>query len=393
MKLFLNFILMKYLILFLPVLLTSINSFAQRRVSANCTSAQSPSDRISGHSHERITGVGDTTTMTNINFGDPLTIYYCGSGEAADSGYATGTNAYNDLAFAERYDFNSADSNLVVIGLIGAFAGKVSSYSNTKLTFDVWNVGQPVNLSVTKSFSGFPDSVIDSVQVSAGSLFITMPPISERLFLFPKPVGPLSAPFFAGYTIYYNFQNLVSDSSGGDTIGLMSTQNGHRVKPPFTITGVRYDTMAFLDSDFMIDTITDTEINVQNATMWSDGNWHDNYTQNDSLLNDLAIFPVVVSTFPSDVQGITKNDLTVFGCYPNPARDETSLRFSLMGGGNASVIVMDLTGRILRKSDFLNLPAGDQSLQLDTQGLTPGDYVCLIKVPSGAGFGVKFSRH
>ena len=125
-------------------------------------------------------------------------------------------------------------------------------------------------------------------------------------------------------------------------------------------------------------------INVQNATMESDNTWYDNYTQNDSLYNDLAIFPIVKIGGPTSV-GITKKNLTFFGNYPNPATDQTNIRFSLAAGTDVTIQVMDMTGKTLKIITQNKLAAGEHIIPVDISGFAAGNYLYLVHTADGAG--------
>jgi hypothetical protein len=211
------------------------------------------------------------------------------------------------------------------------------------------------------------------------------------MFLFPQPTGSLSgSSFFAGYTMYYNFLSPDSGSAGIDTIGLECTINGNRISGQYTVSARWYDTVTYDTTHIIIDTFYDTTVIVQNATLWQDGQWHDNFTQNDSLFNDLAIYPIVVAGFPNGVKGVSKNTLTFYGNYPNPATENTELiHFSLNSAQNIDLLVYTLTGTEVDHISLGDAPAGDQLLKLDVSHYAAGQYIYLLRTGSGDGFGGK----
>ena len=278
------------------------------------------------------------------------------------------------MGFAERFDFNKNDSSVAVIGILAQFTGTVSDSSTNSLTFRIWSVGAPMIADINTFYSGYPTSVLDSMVVPFSQLGIGNP--TATAFYFPPPWINVGSPFFAGFTMNYNFNSL-----NGDTIGIQSSLNGERITPAITvdttITGA--------------DTTYDTTIFVQNVTMWSDGNWYDNYTQNDSLLNDLAIYPIVVIGNPSGVNSISRSGLTFYGASPNPAIDHTNISFCLTTATSVSLQLMDAAGRVQYQADYRQADAGKQSISVPTSNLTAGNYICLIRTGSGAGFATQLA--
>ena len=328
-------------------------------------------------STSRTTGIGDTTVLMHIGANDTMAVYPVGTGY--DSGFYTGMNYFNDWGFAERYDFNSSDSSLTVLGVYALFTGKVNPASADSplvdsAVFKIWDQSAPLAATTNFAYSGYPGNVLDTVSVHLNQLGIGTTSDTLKQFLFATPFQNLSVSFFAGVVIYYNFFSL-----NGDTIAVQCTKNGERTSPVYwvdtTISGA--------------DTTYDTTVNVQNATLWADGNWYDDYTQNDSLLNNLAIYPIVVSGNATGIKGITRNDLTFYGNYPNPASIGTHIRFSLAVPESVSLVVTDMAGHTVKSEQLGGLPAGEHLEYLDTRSFASGTYFYLVRTATGAGFGGK----
>ena len=78
-----------------------------------------------------------------------------------------------------------------------------------------------------------------------------------------------------------------------------------------------------------------------------------------------------------------KNELAL-SLYPNPASDQIWLEFELKKGGNVSLELVDMTGRVLsRQVD--KRPSGQQQLQLNISGqqYAAGTYMVRINTPDG----------
>ena len=224
----------------------------------------------------KTTAAGDTLTLSNINATDTLTIYSYGS----DSGYVTGPNVYGDRGFAERYDINGNDSSVKVIGVMSQFGGHVNAASTQTINFKIWGLSSQVAITSSLAYNSFPLAGLDTLTVPVTHLGIGTTTDTVKSFFFPHSTDTIQGAFFVGYDMSYSFNSIT------DTFGLYSTKNGARTTPWYQIkTNI---------DDFTNDTTYDTIIVVQNATMWSDNNWHENFTQNDSIKNNLAIYPIVI---------------------------------------------------------------------------------------------------
>jgi hypothetical protein len=321
----------------------------------------------------RTTAAGDTFTLKHLLSTDTITIYKNDSG-----GYATGTNFWGDKAFAERYDFNGTDSSVRVLGLLAMFAGRVNPASTQTVSFNVWDQSGHVAISNGLYYNGFPANILTSQTVPVTQLGIGVNVDTMKQFWFTTPTDLLSSSFFIGYSINYNYQTL-----NGDTIGLAGSKNGHRT-PAYNYTLV-YNTSVY-------DTTLDTMVNVQNATLQYDNRWYDNYTQNDSIKNNLAIFPIVVIEAAAGLNGVTKNDFTLFGNYPNPAGNQTTVKYALTSHTDISLQIMDMAGRTISTIQQANQAPGTHTIDVPTGNLAVGDYLYLIRTTQGTGMAGKFSK-
>jgi type IX secretion system substrate protein len=368
------------------------NGFAQRNVTAHVQPVSSFS-QLKGSpetaSGSRTAGIGSKDTLSNIPATASLVVYTAGT--TYDSGYLTGTNIWGDKAFAERYDFNGVDSSVQVIGVLAQFGGKINPASVNTVNFNVWdlNTANAEVVGGSVSYSPFPNNILDSFTVPVTQLGIGSSKDTLKVHLFSTPTSSLSGAFFVGYTINYDFS-----IPGGDTIGLACSVNGTRTGQGFsvdTITVIDSVSSWVLNADTTMSSQVDTTIRVQNATMFADNNWYDNYTQNDSLKNDLAIYPIVIIGGPTGVKGVTRNNLTFFGNYPNPAVNSTNIKFSLRNTAGVSIQVMDVSGRIVNRLNQPDLSAGEHIVPLNTSTLPAGDYLYLVRTSSGDGMAGKMT--
>ncbi len=369
---------MKKIFILSIAIVMNFSSFAQRSFTKNAQPLNSidPNNYLSLHADnfEKTTATGDTIRLSNIADTAKLVIYPLGT---IDSGYVTGTNFWGDQAFAEQYSFNGADSSMSIIGVFAQFGGNVNPSSAKTINFNLWGQGGRQMIGANLYYNGFPDNVIDSVTVPVTKLGIGTTVDTLKKFLFPTPSKRLSGPFFVGYNINYNFFSL-----NGDTIGLASSGNNVRKGLAYSVEVV------FPFGDTVVNVIN----NVQNATLESDGKWHDNYTDNDSLFNNLAIYPIVVIGTPTNVKGVTRNNFTFFGNYPNPAVNNTNIKFSLSNNASVTIQIMDMSDRIIKTMQETNLSAGEHIIPVNTSDMPAGDYLYLIRTSCGDGIASKMTK-
>ena len=277
------------------------------------------------------------------------------------------------MGYAERYDFNTADSSLDVIGVVALFGGTVNPASSKTVTFYTWNVGAAASAGFSSGDvyeSGFPNVALDSVTVPFTQLGIAATsgnPDTFKSFLFTTPTGYLHTSFFVGYTVNYSYAAL-----GGDTIGLFNTLNGERTSAIYTPVSA-----------------TDTVINNQNVTMYNDGTWHDNATDNYFLQNDYYIYPIVIVQESLDVNSVTKNGITFYGNFPNPAVNNTNIQFSIATA--TDVTITDMAGRTINTIQQNNLTAGQHIVPVNTSDVSAGDYLYIIRTANGSGMASKMT--
>jgi Secretion system C-terminal sorting domain len=368
---------MKKLYILTIALGMSMSVIAQKRsaVAETVTVVNKGVPSFNGGANLRTTAVGDTVTLYNIPDTATITLYKLGT---IDSGYVTGTNYWGDKAFAERY-VNDSGNIMQVIGVVALFGGHVNPASTTSIMFKIWDQGANEPITATRFYNGFPNNVLTSLSVPFTHLGIGTTADTIKSYFFANGTTGITGSFFAGYSMNYSFSAL-----SGDLIGLTSSANGERL--PVTDFSLAYHV-----SDFG-DTVLDTVINVQNATMWADNTWHDNYTDNDSIKNNLAIYPIVVLGFPTSVKGITKNNFTFYGNYPNPVESSTNFKLSLAAGADVNIQIMDMSGRVISTTNATNLSAGEHVIALNTVGLAAGEYLYLIRTSQGDGIAGKMVK-
>ncbi len=355
---------MKKIALLFALTIISFSITAQPRKVTSHEVISSVSE-LSTRSNARTTAIGDTIHLSHIGVHDTLALY-----KYADGGYVTGTNSNGDRGFAERYDFNGNDSSMRVLGVMAQFGGKVNPSTTNTVSFKLWAISAPTVITSSLVYEGFPKNSFDTLVVPFTQLGIGSASDTLKSFYFDTASITLNGSFFVGYDMNYAL------STVGDTIGLATSLNGHRNMPVAHI-----DT--FVD-DFE-DTTIDKTINVVNATQWSDGNWHENYTQNDSMFNNLAIYPIVAILKPTGIAHITRNGLSLFGCYPNPANDQANIKYSLSKNTGVTIQLRNMQGLLVQEIRENELGSGEHVSAFKTSNLPAGNYVYLVLTDSGDG--------
>ena len=87
-----------------------------------------------------------------------------------------------------------------------------------------------------------------------------------------------------------------------------------------------------------------------------------------------AAVPLGVSTL-SYVTGIH--------IFPNPAKDETNLRFNLARAGKVDVKIIGYDGKTISDVTSMDMGTGTQNVLINTAQITPGNYIVLIQTPTG----------
>lgn len=365
---------MKKLLLVSAAIALGTTGFAQNRgpvtASDKTVSLQLPAFNMT-NVLGKSTGDGDTFATSHILTGDTVTFYY-GDSSPYDSGFVTGTNAYGDKGFAERYDYYSPDSSIKIAGVIARFGGSWLPTSNKSINFRVWTAGPMTNVTGRPNLflSGFPNAILATEQVNITQLRmgVAAAPDTQKLHWFTTPTGFLNDTFFVGYDINYTFANLA-----GDTIALYSDQDGERNDNLYYVVGA------------------DTIITTRNATQYSDNSWHDNATDNYQLFHNLEIFPVYIVKYTTSVNGLSKNNFTLYGNYPNPATNSTNVQYAVKNTTEVTIDVMDVTGRTISTSNEGRVAAGEHTATINTSSLPAGTYVYLIRTAEGNGMAAQFT--
>jgi hypothetical protein len=367
---------MKKLLLLSAAVAVSFGSFAQGASKKGID--RSATNKVVAEMDEnaqKSTATGDTV-FGRLNFPaaqlDTMALYFADAAPF-DSGYAYGSNPYGDKGWAERYDFSGVDSGVMVIGAFAWFGGSYNTANNKFINFKVWNQGPKVpatGLGPTWSYNGWPNTTLltsQNILVKDLGIDNVGGVDSLKMHMFNTSTGYLVDSFFIGYTFNYTWAQMA-----GDTIGLYTTRDNYRYAPYYFFAG------------------TDSTVNVKNAAMFSDNTWHDLAFDNFQQGLHLAVFPIFVINYLS-VDGITKNNFTLFGNYPNPATNSTNVKYAVKNTTEVTIQVMDVTGRTISSSKEGKMAAGEHTATINTSNLPAGSYVYLIRTSEGEGMAAQFT--
>ena len=345
-----------------------MSAFAQSSsINSQAHAGVKPST-AAGRAH-RATFVNDTEVMTNGI--DPTidTVYYVPVGTTLDSGYFVGEGLVGGTEFAQRYDFTSADSSVQVLGTITFLTGAVSPSSSNTMTFSAWSVAASSAATSTATYSGLPGTVLASGTAAFTSLGLPSATVYDTadfytINYFSTPTSYLSTSFFVGCSMNYTW-----GSTNGDTVGINVTD--------------------FLPEAQYAISSGDTTINDQSAMNIS-GTWYD-LGYDLGLPGDYFIFAIVNSNVTTSVKGITNKNLTFFGNYPNPACDQTNIKFSLATGTDVTITIMDMAGHTINTMVENNLQAGMNIIPVNTSAMASGDYLYLVRTADNSGIAGKMT--
>lgn len=80
---------------------------------------------------------------------------------------------------------------------------------------------------------------------------------------------------------------------------------------------------------------------------------------------------------------LNEQDQSDLVLYPNPNNGSFTVSFDLLDGGNIELMVTDALGKIVKLQEFENLNSGQNSLQVEMNGLQHGVYYCTLRSSDG----------
>lgn len=369
-------------LLFILTFITAGCVYAQERLAVPHIDYSSAGNNVfnahvAGPAYKITTGA-DTVVYTNSSAQISAATtykYYVDNASTLDSGYYLGINAYGYKGWAEAYNITvPTDSAMTVIGTISVWHGNYKLTTNKTLSIEVWNTdtAHGTILNPSAYLTGFPQNVLTSEMVPIRSLkmgYNNAPDTLSAITWFHTPAN-VTGYFFVGYEMTYDFHNL-----NGDTICIRATQQG---------TGSGHKNFYYMDN------MGDTVYHVRNAIELASGTWLDPYWQAHLNVN-YSIVPIVQIRDITGVSNISKNGLSFYGAYPNPAVNNATIRFSLEHTDDVLVQVIDMQGRILSVVKEAHLSAGMHEITVNTTAMSPGNYIYSVSNSTGAAFAAELT--
>jgi hypothetical protein len=260
----------------------------------------------------------DCDTLNNITGGDGLVYYSLQEVIPTGSGYLTGNNSLNHIAFADS--FNCAETK-VINGIRFDFAKAIVYNQGTLITAAVWAQNQSGN---------GPGSPIAQTTFLLSEVANNVANFSFTDVYFPQP-PTVSGPYYAGFLL---------STGTGDTLSIYSNQ----FDPTNNNTGW------YMKGDGLWKAFSDPELYGEGLS--------------------LAIKPV--QCIPLSAQ--TPKKKTELKVMPNPSNgDFVLLEHSL--NGNVEWNIIGLDGKVFRTGG----DTSNTSIQINTGDLIPGLYfICVF---------------
>lgn len=290
-------------------------SFAQSSIETN---------KVTGQAFSKTTPTPlaiDTMVPPAWNMACGDSVYIYGFSSPA-SGSIFGNNSYGETEAAQRYNFVTGSITEVLV-----WYGKKKGAAGTT-TAKIYSIN-----STTKA----PQTALGtSAVVTTGS--ITTNPYTSYMF---SSAVSVSGGFYAAVTF---------PTTSGDSVGILS----------FKFGCASNDSLSW--------------INIPSL-----GGWR----------SVLALFGGVVATDNADIvilpigninSGVSEYSaagLSLLGAYPNPAKDETSIRYSLADNSKVTFKIFDLNGNTIKESTN-DMSSGEHVIKLNVNELAAGNYYYTI---------------
>lgn len=343
---------------------TSLGAFPESNVSLLNTGLAS-----------KETGVAKDTIKlgTSAMKGGPYTKYYFEYAQPfKDTGLLYGPSAWGFKGWAQLWKkgyidaTGNDDTTVQLIGVVARFTGTKSASSTKSITLSMWKRGtaKVAIPNFTKAYVyGLPTgSAIVTKTVNYTSIILD----SLQSHYFATPVSNVNYDYYLGYTQTYNW----AAGMAGDTIGLSATAPA-------------------LGNTYTVETGTlDTLVSANNIMQDATGTWKSTAYDIGVSGNDQVIFPIIKLTCATcgvGVKSYTQNNLSIFGCFPNPAANSTRIKVGLKANADVTVQIMDAAGRTVQNIEKKGLAIGEHMIDVNTSSMAAGTYVYLVRTSTGEG--------
>jgi hypothetical protein len=188
----------------------------------------------------------------------------------------------------------------------------------------------------------------------------------------PNPVPTSQSPIcyatatFGGITRTFDPTKPVNT----DTTGLGINWNVPGLAPDFT-------TSKASDAFF-------TKVNYVGAfagTQTTSDNWMAKWTNFDPVNTDYSM--TNTTEFPTSVANLN-NNINAIAVYPNPAIENATINFTMIEASNATVSLIDMTGKTVAAIFNGNLTAGNHQFEINVANLAMGCYFVQVQTSAGS---------
>lgn len=380
----------KLLLLTIASAITAFNASAQDRISLSTTNEHSfipeASNPLTGG---KVTATGDTlyfATLPDMLIKDSLRSWIWDASAPIDSGKVLGINKYNFTGFAELFKYSfinsdaTKDTTYRILGFLSWWHGRCGTSSSININMNVWDRGtnkdQLAGHGGKAYLYGTPNNSKASVTVTAGA--VVAPSITNNapsITYLSTPLTGINYDIYAGFTMAYTW-----GSTGTDTFGIKST-NRYWL-PSSTVESSTKDTL-----------VTAFQL-IQYPNIWRSALL--NLFSNGGIASgDISFVPIIKrecgNCFPTSVAGITNQNLTFYGSYPNPAVNSTNIKFGLNESADVTVTILDNTGRTINTITKNGLSKGENTITVETANLPAGNYVYTLLSSNGGQVASQFT--
>jgi len=378
---------MKKLLLFTVAIALGCATYAQQAVTVNqrtnVNAALTQSTREAGEFTKfnnvaaKGTAISDTLIpLSTAHYDSVMTaglLYYLSGDNVFDSGFIFGMNPLGLTAFSDWWKgVYGVDTTLRILGFQSAFGGTVVT-NNKTITVNVWKTDTThVQRSTHTFFRDFPSSTTytngtKTINMNTLGIGVGSAPDTIKNWYFTSPVTGVADNFHLGYQLSYTW-----GSTNGDTIGVHSTRIGSG-------WGSGIYQMQGLDSIIFAQTC------LKAPTGWVDAIEYGINNVN------LSIVPLIEFQSTVGLHGLSNRGFTFYGNYPNPALNNTNIRFAIDRSADVNIEITDMAGRSIRKLPQGNMSAGEHTVNIQTSDLTAGSYIYSVTTNAGSGIACKFT--
>lgn len=268
----------------------------------------------------------------------------------AKHSYIAGHNKYGDAAKAQLFDtiYGVTSSNGTITNLLLWVGGKIKNAGTGSWTPTIWadNAGKPgavLGTAPKVTISLMDTSLVAKKKIGNSSSVKGMYNVNAT---FSTAIQiPATRKFWAGFTITY---------SPGDSAGLVTSKDG--------------DT-SLTKGDFL-------KASTHTFGQWN-GGWSDFVTDwGPDFQVALGVYPILSMI----TTNVNENNSLLTGVrnYPNPAKDNTAINYSLKENSNVQLSLFDIVGKNILELNQGIQSSGNHNLNLDVSSLSSGIYFYTI---------------